>query len=570
MCLRSWPAALLLFVMLLASACAPAGGPSASQMPPAAGVPQVNRTLSVLLRNEPGALIDTLAGRAAFTVAMFGAPLTGLESGVPYPVLSSVPELNTDTWRTFPDGTMETTFRLKPGLRWHDGEPFTADAMVFGYQVAKAKLQHGLPVNEIGLVRAMEEVLAPAPDTVVIRWLSLFQEAATPTLRSAGPLPRHILGEALENIGANPQAFANHPYWTTEFVHVGPYRLTQWQRGAFLEGAAFAGYVLGRPKIDRVVVAWNGDPTVIVTRLLARDAHLALDYALQFEEALTLRREWSRSGDGVLVLVPSVTRHVGAQLRPAYANPRAILDPRVRKASLHAIDRKALADALLEGEGLVAETAALPGEPYYDELQRVAEKYPFDLRRSDELMRQAGFVKGADGMYASLEEGRFAPEVLGIADGQEVRETTAVADYFRRAGIDAHLRLVPAIQMNNDNELKATFPTWRTVQNLTPDKLSGPTIAAPENRWAGVNKMGWLNAENDRLLELWKTSLDYREQNQLMVQMYRNMNEDLPALPLYLNFSVTAHAAELQGPTAFYSMTSTTRYRNLHEWLWVR
>ena len=59
------------------------------------------------------------------------------------------------------------------------------------------------------------------------------------------------------------------------------------------------------------------------------------------------------------------------------------------------------------------------------------------------------------------------------------------------------------------------------------------------------------------------------EQNRLLVQMYKNLNDELPALPLYLNFQVIAHSANLQGPTSYFSMTSTTRYRNLHEWQWI-
>src|SRR5205814_6171936 len=137
-----------------------------------------------------------------------------------------------------------------------------------------------------------------------------------------------------------------------------------------------------------------------------------------------------------------------------------------------------------------------------------------------------------------------------------------------QAGFDAQLRLVPAQRLNNDNELKATYPAWRNNYGLTPQKFYGPNIAAIENSWRGTNKLGWTNSENDRLVELWNRSLDFNEQNQLMVQAYRNLNEDLPGLPLYYNFTVTAHTSDIQGPTG--AVPNTTAYGNLHQWQWLR
>jgi hypothetical protein len=73
----------ILLVAVLAGACAPSRGPSTGHTgSDAAAPPPINRTLDVLLRNEPGPLIDSLAGRAAFAVAMFTASLTGTSSGV--------------------------------------------------------------------------------------------------------------------------------------------------------------------------------------------------------------------------------------------------------------------------------------------------------------------------------------------------------------------------------------------------------------------------------------------------------------------------------------------------------
>ena len=547
-------------------ACAPAA-PTSSVVGQERAESRPTRTLSVLVRNEPLDLTDSLSSRANFAVAMFGSSLVKRDGGVAYPVLSSVPELNTDTWRVSPDGRMETTYHLKPGLVWHDGQPLTAEDLVFGRQVTAARVQYGLSITSIGEYRAIDEVLATAPDVAVIRWRQPYTDAASPSLK---PLPKHLLESALERAASDPQALGSHPYWTNEFIGLGPYRLSRWERGAFLEGSAFDQYVLGRPKIDRIVLSWSGDPNVTVSRLLSKDGHITLDIAVQFEQAVTLRREWNTTKEGVLILSPSEVRFVGSQLRPAHANPRAILDPRVRRASIAAIDRKAVADAMLEGEGLVAENAALPSEPYYEALDRLAAKHPYDLRRVEDLMRQAGFSRGADGLYSSSDEGRFAPEVLGIAEGQEGKETTVIADYFRSAGFDAQLRLVPSVQIQSDDELKATYPSWRTNYNSgsSPGKFYGPDIASPDNKWAGGNKIGWSNPEYDRLVEVWRSALDPNDGNQAQIQIFKIINDELPILPLYYNFTVVAHTADLQGPKG--AAPQTTIYGNLHEWQWLK
>src|SRR5262245_12845611 len=129
----------LLFVaVVLASACAQtASAPSASpgsQAQPAA--PPPSRTLEMAIQVEPGgvasrALIER--GVALHTTKRaFNADLVLLDDReAPHPYLAeALPQLNTDSWRVFPDGRMETTYRLRPNLTWHDGTPLTTEDYV--------------------------------------------------------------------------------------------------------------------------------------------------------------------------------------------------------------------------------------------------------------------------------------------------------------------------------------------------------------------------------------------------------------------------------------------------------
>jgi peptide/nickel transport system substrate-binding protein len=552
---------LSLLVLVAIAGCAPATAPVRSgggEAPGAASV-QPPRTLS---------MIDSASNLNRISLALFSAELGSTDAqDVPFPVLAeALPQLNTDTWQVSADGRMETRYTLRPGLTWHDGTPLAAEDFVFGWRVQNARVDWGLnQQSEEG--RQMEEVLAPDARTVLIRWRRPYAEAG---MTSLAPRPRHILSTALEQ--GEAEAFGSHAYWTTSYVGVGPYRLVRWEPGAFIEGEAFPGYALGTPKINRVQVTWNGDPNVVATRLLSQAAHLALDSALQFQQAATLRRDWRDASRGSILLSPNQLRLLQVQSRPEFARPSALLDVRARRAMLHAIDRQALSEAILEGEGILADSLLPPTVGFAGEIDRAVTKYSFDVRRTEQLMGELGYRKGSDGFFTSPTDGRFNPEVRGVAEGQEGQETTIIADNFRKAGVDAALDMVPAAQRAQSDELKASFPGFTTNYNTLSresgvGKLATARMANPANRWSGSNKSGWTHPEYDRLYDGWLTSLDLSERNRLLVQMMKVVSEELPLFPLYFNFEVVAHVADLRGPQT--TAPGANRYGNLHEWHWA-
>ncbi len=524
----------------------------------------------IVLRNEPPDLIDSASSRNSISPAMFGAGLLEIDDrDEPYPVLAeAAPQLNSDTWRVFPDGKMETTYRLREGLTWHDGTPFTAEDMVFAQRVNAARMDWGLSVSAISPVehRAIESVTAPDPRTVVFRWKQPYANAEAPELR---PVARHILEATLD--AGQPELLGANPYWTREYVGVGPYKLVKWEPGAYIEATAFDRFALGKPEIERVRVTWSGDPNTIVARLLSGDAHVTLDRSIYAQEAVMLRQEWVAKGAGVVQSSPGWIRFLATQHRPDFANPASVLDVRVRQAIAHAIDRKDVADAMLQGEGMPADTIVPPTASLYEPISRAVRMYPYDLRRTEQLMADVGYVKSGDGFYTSATLGTFSPEVLGIAEGDEGRETTIVADLLRRVNVDSRLRLVPTVLMEDNDEMKATYPAFRTNQtspnaSLSAERMLGSRAATPANRWSGTNKMGWSNAEHDRLFDAWSKALDRDERSGILMQIARVTSEELPYIPLYFAPDVLAHSADITGPKT--RGLQTTRHANIYGWSW--
>jgi peptide/nickel transport system substrate-binding protein len=556
------------------AACAPAapGGSSAAQ-DTSATVSQ-SRTLRIVARVEAPSFAEPGgASKVAIPLRMFTAGLAAKDSSeTPYPVLAeTLPQLNTDSWKVFPDGKMETTYHLRTGLTWHDGRPLTADDFAFALRAYRVESRWVTSPSgdERKSAPFMDEIVAPDAQTVVIRWARAYPGATDLTFQ---PMPRHVLETWLDQDDSD--AYYAHDYWTTGYVGAGPYRLARWERNAFMEGTAFEGYALGRPRIDRIVLTFSDRPPTTVARLLADDIDMAVDRAIEFQEASTLRQEWAARTQGRFLLSPIQLRYVQVQARPAYADPQAFLDVRARRALLHAIDRPSLAEAMVDDRGMAAETMVPPVVGYYAAADRAITKYPYDVRRTEQLMTELGYPKAADGILVSSTAGRLSPELGGLSEGQEAQDTTIVADYLKRAGIDARLNLIPAAMRSGPqaDEMTATFPALNTNNNslnppmLAMEKFTSATIGTPANNWRGTNKMGWSTPEYDRLANAFTSTLDSKEGDALMVQMLVMASNELPALPLYFNFSVAAHVGSLHGPEA--ATPSSTLYYNIHQWEW--
>src|SRR6266516_884530 len=153
------------------------------------------------------------------------------------------PTIENGLWQVFPDGQMETTWKLRPGARWHDGAPVTADDFIFATQIGQTK--------EVAAVRnavynSLAGIEAPDPYTITLRWRQPYIEADS-WFGGLEPQPKHLLAQALED---DPTTFAQQPLFTTQFVGTGPFKLREWALGSHLTVEAYEGYLLGRPKLD--------------------------------------------------------------------------------------------------------------------------------------------------------------------------------------------------------------------------------------------------------------------------------------------------------------------------------
>jgi peptide/nickel transport system substrate-binding protein len=222
--------------------------------------------------------------------------------------------------------------------------------------------------------------------------------------------------------------------------------------------------------------------------------------------------------------------------------------------------------------GSVAETLVLPQVDYYADLDRVLTKYPYDLRRAEQLLGEAGYTKGPDGFYASPTEGRFSMEVMVSEGPRNNTEVEIVADGFRKAGLDARLRIVPRAQQTEPfvfaNFATIMIGSWNNAVEPPLKRMRSSEIATDATKGRGNNYSGWNSPEADRLVTAYEAALDRSERNQRIIELLKLVSDEVPMLGLYNNIAFLAYADGLKGPMV--TLTSDAATFNLHEWYWER
>ncbi|HZT08120.1 MAG TPA: ABC transporter substrate-binding protein [Chloroflexota bacterium] len=558
-------------VMAVLVACAPSTAPgtsgSGASQPPAA---PSGRTLVVAIRVEPPTIttrpLQTAGIGLYLPSRMFNASI-GLLDGDgkvrPY-LVDALPQLNSDNWQLSPDGTMTTTYRFKPNVVWQDGAALDADDFVFAWNVYSTK-EFGQ--SGASPFRSIRDVVAQDSRTLVIHWKEPYPDVSfTDGLNTEfPPLPRHILEDSFRS-GAM-DAFVADPFWTREYVGLGPYRLTQWEPGAYIEAEAFDRHILGKPKIGKIRLDFSSDERAVLSRILAGEVLMTDGTSMGLPEVQVLKQDWIPQGKGNVVIHPNQWRAVHFQNRADIAQPQALLNRTVRKALAHTVDKNALNDALYYGLATPTDSLVAPQSIWGPAAEKGAVKYPYDLKQTDQLMQQAGFRKGPDGVYASPTDGRLSWLTETNAGSDNESEMSILAAGWRQAGFDVQENVLSASEARNP-EKRATFPaTFSNSQNCCGSALLGFTsanIGTQDTRWAGANRSGWSNADFDRLASAFAQTLDFQEREAQVTSMVHVMTDDMQSISLLIRGQPWVYVSELKG-IAIAPPEGNISW-NIHEW----
>jgi peptide/nickel transport system substrate-binding protein len=512
--------------------------PEQRPVPTGQGRPQALKTLTIGLQRG----LPQFGGFAGLSIATSATNVTPIVQDaltymdydrVHHPLMAvEIPSIDTGSWRIAADGTMETTWRLKPNIKWHDGSPLTVDDLVFSFAIAKDR---DLATTRNSTAVALQQAITALDDrTVVISWSGLNVDAATTHVGNI--MPRSILGELYEQ--HDPQAFMNHPYFTTQYVGTGPYKLVSWEPGADMEFERFDDYYLGRPPLDKVFVKVIGDANALVSAILAENVDIVLPPGVALDAALEVRRRWEGTGNEARADIATRVIQFEIQYRPEVARPlRGLRELPVRQALYQAIDRAALADLMTGGVGPLADSWYAPTDPLRPDLAAFIPSYAFDRAASQRLLDGGGWKPGADGVLVHDQTGEPFKVAIwaNVPAGWDKLANVAASDW-KGIGVQTSVEPIPAALAGN-REYESSYPglfvTNINREQFLVNRLDSRVKTGPENRYTAPNRGGYENPRVNALYDELTTTIDPRARTPIEQQLVQEVMGQLVLMPLY-------------------------------------
>jgi peptide/nickel transport system substrate-binding protein len=457
---------------------------------------------------------------------------------------TSMIALEDGSWRMNPDGTMETTWRLRPEARWHDGARFTADDLVFAFAVYK---DPEIPNQVGGVLNYMTAVTAPDSYTLVVHWSQPYVRANEAAGLTA--IPKHLLEESYL---ADRPSFPNSPRFTTEFIGLGPFRLLHWEPGTSMEFARFDDYFVGRPRLDRVLVRFLSDPNTMIANILAGSVDVLLPTGVDLDAAVEISRRWEGSGHQIFYPSSGSLRHLEIQHRLEYEKPRHSTSVRaVRQALYHAIDRAMLVETVTHSLSPSADSWFPPNHALRPQLEASIPQFPYDPVRAQQIMAQAGWSRGGDGVLVHTESGeRFEIQVYGSQVASVGPEQGVIGDGWKTIGAQVAPYVIPSA-LGGDREFRSKLSG--AGLNGTPtdafytDRLHSRYITSPANRWIGGNRGGYSNPAVDVLLDRLIVTVDSTQRIALHRELLGEQMGDVALMPLYWDIRPTLALRDVRG-----------------------
>lgn len=541
---------LALVSMILAACAAPAEEPASDEpgaaateeasAPPEEAAPTFSGTATITFTQEPDNLnpIYTTMSFSGYLRPFYLVPLwTFDENFEPVPVLAAeIP--SAENGGLSADGKT-VTITLRDDVTWSDGEPFTAEDVVFTYDMIMSDAN--VPLSRYPYEDFFASVEAPDAATVVVN----FTEPFAPWLTSIFTyvLPKHVLQPVFESDGTIDQADWNR----NPTVTLGPFVFDEWETGSHISFKANPNWI-NPPKLEQVFVRIVPDDAAQEAAILAGDTDIGVFLSSDQIEKL--------EADGtVKVLAVSSGYNEGWFLNvdPTTTHP-AMLDANVRKALALATDRFTIVSDLLVADiNPVNATFWSMTPPYNADL----EPYPYDPEEAKRLLDEAGWVdsngdgtRDKDGVELVL---RYATTT------RELRKSVqaVVQQQWSLVGIGAQLDNYSSdIFWNgyNDGGPQALgqydVAEYSTVPNGFPDPdSSGWTCAqrVSADNPDGPNTQGYCNEKIDELIAKQAVTIDPVERQKIFFEIQQIMYDDVIYIGMWQDPDLWSVSSRLQG-----------------------
>ncbi|WP_026782450.1 ABC transporter substrate-binding protein [Pleomorphomonas koreensis] len=412
------------------------------------------------------------------------------------------------SWEGADDG-LSVTFKLREGVTWHDGQPFTSEDVAF------SALEVWKPLQNLGrsVFANLEAVDTPDEHTAVFRF---GKPTPVQLIRNALPavtavLPKHVF--AGSDLKAAPTI--------DKLIGTGPFKFTEYKPGEYYLLSKNDNYWdKGEPKVDEIVFRVLPDRAGAGAALEAEEIHLAAFSAVPLADLDRISKV-----PGIKVISKGYEALTYQLVVEINHRRKELADLKVRQAIAHAIDKEFVVNTIFLGYA-AASTGPVPKnapEFYTADVPT----YDFSVDKANALLDEAGYKRGDDGV-------RFR---LKLLPAPYFNETRQFGDYLRQAlaavGIDATIvnndaaAHQKAVYTDHDFDLAVAPPVFRG------DPAISTTILVRSGTPDGVpfsNQGGYANAELDALIDKAAETVDTAARTELYKEFQKDVAADLPLI----------------------------------------
>src|SRR5471030_1919383 len=477
---------------------------------------------------------------------LFYEPLAGWDKdGNLRPVLAAqIPGREDGTLS--PDGK-SVTWKLKQGVKWHDGKPFTADDVVFTWKYARN------PATTATTIGSYSDIVVEKIDayTVVVK----FQQP-TPFWASAFVgqndliLPKHVFADY---VGAKSrEAPAN-----LMPIGTGPYKCTEFKPGDMVAGVLNPAYHMeNRPYFDSITMKGGGD-AVSAARTVLQTGEYDFAWNLQVEDEILLKLE--KGGKGRVVITNGGgIEHIRLQSADPWTEvdgERAsvktrhplLSDTAVRQALALLVDKASIEKHIYGRTG----RATANYIDYPERFRSKATTYEFNVDKAVALLEKGGWVKGPDGVRAK--DGKKLKIGFQTSINQPRQKTQAIVKQAcQKAGIEMELKtIVSSVYFSSDvanpdtggkfyNDIEMHTSYSGADPEIFLRTMVSWDIAQKENKWSGRNSTRWQSKEYDEVFKAATTELDPVKRAGMLVKCNEMLVNEQVVIPVVSRPDVAA------------------------------
>jgi peptide/nickel transport system substrate-binding protein len=418
---------------------------------------------------------------------------------------------------TYDPKSLAFTFELQEGVKWHDGQPFSAEDVVFTVNYYKKHPYRWVPMEDVAGAEAQGN------NRVIVKLAKPY----APFLAYVGGvmpiLPKHIW----QNV-TDPKKY-NDP---NAFIGCGPYKFKDFNKakGNYLY-EVFEEYYQGRPKADRLIYVKAGKPLITLSTGKADLANIKPDMAESLEKKGMVILKNARGWNKKLMI-----NH----------KKKPFNDKRFRQALAHAINQQEIIDKAHRGFGSAASFGLLsPDHEFYNPSTPT---YAPDLAKARQILESLGYVKGSDGFYAK--DGRpLKIEILSsniTVAGEAVTDRDGEVIKRQLGAVGIQVDLVNMEQTTTDARVKkwdfdlaisghgGLLGDARILNRMINPKVTGSVNSAR----FGANK------DLLKLLKAQIAEMDTEKRKALVYRIQEIYADEVPAISLYYPASMAAYNPE--------------------------